>query len=172
MDANEMAASGAPYLDVEALERKARSGASWFFWIAGLSLVNTAMAFSGEDRAFLVGLSVTQVVDAFAKVFVEQGWPKSVHYVAIGFDVLVAGAFAGAAVLARRKVLWVFATAIVLYVLDALLCIPFEVWPSLAFHGLALFYLVSGFTALRKLRAATAPPVPAAAVASVNPLVR
>jgi hypothetical protein len=172
METYPMAAPAAPYQDLEALERKARSGASWFFWIAALSLVNTAIALSGENRTFLVGLTVTQVADAFAKVFVEQGWPKATHYVAVGFDVLVAGAFASAAVFARRKVLWIFATGVVLYGLDALLCIPFEAWPSLAFHGLALFYLGSGLAALRKLRAASAPAAPAIAEARANPLVR
>jgi hypothetical protein len=172
MDANPMAVPAAPYLDVEALERKARSGARWFFWIAALSLVNTAIAHSGEDRTFLVGLTVTQVADAFARVFVEHGWPKATYYAVIGFDVLMAGLFAAAGVFAQRKVVWLFATAIVLYALDALLCIPFEAWPSLAFHGLALFYLWSGFTALRTLRAATAPPVGAPAAAAANRLVR
>ncbi len=172
MDANPTAAPAAPYVDVEALERKARSGARWFFWIAALSLVNTAIAHSGEDRAFLVGLTVTQVADAFAKVFVEHGWPKATTYAAIGFDVIMAGVFAAAGVFAQRRVVWLFAAAIALYALDALLCIPFEAWMSLAFHGLALFYLWSGFTALRALRAATAPAVRAPAMAPANPLVR
>ncbi len=159
MDSSQPAAPAAPYLDLEAVEKKLRSGANWFFWIAGLSLANTGMASTGSDRSFVLGLAVTQVADAFAKVMVERGGPASLHSLAIGFDVLVAGLFAAAGLLARRRVAWVYAAGMALYLLDAVLCGVFQVWVSLAFHALALFYLWSGFTALRALRAATAPPV-------------
>ena len=43
-----------------------RSGARWFYWVAGLSLVNTAAAFAGGHVHFMVGLGITQVVDAVA----------------------------------------------------------------------------------------------------------
>ena len=34
-----------------------RSGARWFYWVAGLSLVNTAAAFAGGHIHFVVGLA-------------------------------------------------------------------------------------------------------------------
>ncbi len=166
MDSSQPAAPAAPYVDEAGVQKKLHSGANWFFWIAGLSLANTGMSFTGSDRSFVLGLAVTQVADAFAKVTVERGGPPSIHWVAIGFDVLVAGLFVAAGVLARRRVAWVYAVAMILYLLDAALCGVFQIWVSLAFHALALFYLWSGFSALRALRAATAPAV------AVNRLVR
>ncbi len=166
MDSNQAAAPAAPYVDVEALEKKAQRGANWFIWIAGLSLVNTGMFFAGAERSFVLGLAVTRVADAVARVAIERGAAASIRYLAIGFDVLAAGLLAAAAVFARRRVVWVFALGMVLYALDGLLCAVFQDWMSLAFHGLALFYLWSGFAAVRQLRAATAPAPPA------NPLVR
>lgn len=161
METTQPAAPAAPYVDLEAVEKRLHAGANWFFWIAGLSLANTGMALAGSDRTFVVGLALTQVADAFAKVMVERGGPAGLHYVAVGFDVLVAGLFVVAGLLARRRMAWVYVAGMVLYLLDAALCGVFEVWMSLAFHALALFYLWTGFSALRALRAAAAPPVPA-----------
>src|SRR5690349_8489985 len=49
------------------LERQVRSGARWFFWIGGLSLINTLIAMSGRGLVFIVGLGMTQIIDGFAK---------------------------------------------------------------------------------------------------------
>ncbi len=37
-------------------EPEVMSGASWFWWIAGLSLVNSIMTHSGSDTGFIIGL--------------------------------------------------------------------------------------------------------------------
>jgi hypothetical protein len=166
MDANTAAPAAAPLADPDALEKRLRGGSSWFFWIAGLSLVNTAMALSGSDRQFLVGLAMTQVVDAFAQGMIEAGAPAAVRVVAVGLDLTLAGLFVGAGLLARRRAAGLYLAAMVLYGLDAALCVLFEAWPNLAFHGLALFYLWGGHAALRALRASGA-PVPEAAAGAV-----
>ncbi len=47
-------------------EAQLKSGASWFYWIAGLSAVNTISALSGSNWRFMFGLGITQIIDAFA----------------------------------------------------------------------------------------------------------
>src|SRR4051794_33834386 len=42
-----------------ALEKQIKSGADWFFWIAGLSLVNSFVALSGKGWGFILGLGIT-----------------------------------------------------------------------------------------------------------------
>ena len=42
-----------------------KSGASWFYWIAGLSLINSISAASGSSWRFIVGLGITQIFDEF-----------------------------------------------------------------------------------------------------------
>jgi hypothetical protein len=55
----------------------ARSGARWFWWIAGLSLVNIVLAQSGSDTNFVIGLMVKEwmpvAFHALALFFILNG---------------------------------------------------------------------------------------------------
>src|ERR1044071_6443875 len=42
------------------LEKQLKGGGSWFYWIAGLSLVNSVLALSGSETRFILGLGITQ----------------------------------------------------------------------------------------------------------------
>ena len=65
-----------------------RSGVSWFYWIAGLSLINSILSVSGQSWRFIFGLGVTQLLDAFAEGFAGGG-----KIVGLIFDLVVAGVF-------------------------------------------------------------------------------
>lgn len=127
------------------------SGAGWFWWIAGLSVVNTVMIHSGSDRNFVIGLGFTLMADA---VF------KGYKVIAFSIDAVALGTFFGLGYFSRKGHLWAFVTGVVLYALDALIYVAFQDWMSVAFHGLALFYLFRGARALHAaLKAAKeAPP--------------
>jgi len=43
-----------------------RSGAGWFYWIAGLSAVNTISAYTGAGFRFVIGLSITELFNYLA----------------------------------------------------------------------------------------------------------
>lgn len=167
MDTNSTVTAEA-VLDPDGLEKKFKSGASWFFWIAGLSLVNSVMAFTGSDRSFLVGLAVTQIVDATAQVGTAQGGPAGLSYVALGIDIAVFAVLVAFGAFSRKHPT-AFAVGMVLYALDAVLCGVLQMWEHLGFHALALFFLWRGLSALRQLHAAAAPPQPQV---RPNPLVR
>src|SRR5207245_2159091 len=47
-------------------EQVVKSGANWFVWIAGLSVVNSIVGMSGGHLHFIFGLGITQIVDALA----------------------------------------------------------------------------------------------------------
>ena len=51
---------------IEALFEAGESGAGWFYWIAGLTLVNTFGMLSGTNSRFALGLGVTLIADALA----------------------------------------------------------------------------------------------------------
>jgi hypothetical protein len=48
------------------LEAVGKACASWFLWVAGLSMVNSVLAASGAELHFLFGLGITSIVDAVA----------------------------------------------------------------------------------------------------------
>ncbi|MGH2606085.1 MAG: hypothetical protein ACRDG5_05800 [Anaerolineales bacterium] len=148
------------------LEGRAQRGASWFFWVAALSAINSIISIAGGDRVFIFGLGVTQVVDAFAAAFGEElglGRGSWLGIVALGLSLLVAGLIALIGYLARKGNQVVFLLGIALYLLDGLLVGVLEDWFGLLFHIVVLIYLVMGFRALRKL--AESPPLPSGGLA-------
>jgi hypothetical protein len=129
------------------------AGASWFLWIAGLSLVNSVIGLAGGNLHFIVGLGITQIVDAVAHQAGSAG---------IVLDLIINGIVAGLFVFfwqfARKGQRWAFLVGMVLYAADGLLLVAFKDILSVAFHGYALFRMYGGLKALpalRKLEAAS-----------------
>ena len=126
------------------------AGASWFWWIAGLSVVNSLMIHSGSDRNFVIGLGFTLIADAIFKDYL---------IIAVAIDAVALAVVCTFGFLSRKGHLWAFITGIVLYGLDALIYVMFQDWMSVAFHGLALFYMIRGASTLKAaLREAANPP--------------
>src|SRR5437588_12623571 len=48
------------------LEAHMRRGANWFFWIAGLSVVNAVISLAEGNRHFVVGLGITEIINGVA----------------------------------------------------------------------------------------------------------
>ncbi len=75
-----------------ALHMQGRKGANWFYWVAGLSLVNSAVILGGGSIFFVIGLGVTLMADSLAAA-ISQHHPEAVWIVkgvALAFDVFVA----------------------------------------------------------------------------------
>ena len=124
------------------------SGASWFYWIAGLSLINSISAVSGSDWRFLLGLGLTQILDAVGTEFAGAG-----KFVAFALDLLVAGVFILFGVFAHKRHLWAFIAGMVLFGLDSIIFVLAKDWLGIAFHAFALYRLFCGVQACRELNA-------------------
>ncbi len=131
------------------IENQLKSGASWFYWIAGLSLFNSLAPRFGLGWGFVVGLGLTQEIDHLAR----QMGPDA-RTTALVLDGLAAGLFALFGWLGQKRQAWAYIIGMVLYTLDALLLLPRADWFSIAFHLFALYCLLGGYRALRKLKAA------------------
>jgi zinc transporter ZupT len=131
--------------------RHMHSGANWFFWIAGLSLINSVIALVKGGWSFLAGLGVTQVIDGLALGLSDELGGAAVA-VALVLDLVVAGFFVGLGLYARRALLWAFVLGMIVYALDGVLLAAFQVWLSLAFHAFALYGIYRGYAAARKLK--------------------
>jgi hypothetical protein len=137
------------------LQERGHKGANWFFWVAGLSLVNSVIVHGGGTISFVVGLGITMVVDAIAKTVGEQHPEMDIVFkvLAIGFACTAAIMVTGFGWLARRGILIAYAIGMFLYLLDGLLFLFLQDLMSVAFHGFALFCMWSGFSAFRQLNA-------------------
>jgi len=126
-----------------------RSGGSWFYWVAGLSLINTISAFSGSTWRFIIGLGITQVFDEFGSHL--QGGGK---IVALLLDLIAAGVFVLVGVFATKAHKWAFIVGMVLFALDGLIFLLVQDWLGVGFHAFVLFCLFRGFSACRKVSTA------------------
>ncbi len=136
-----------------ALEQQRDGGASWFYWIAGLSLVNTVMVQTDANLSFVVGLVITLIVDAVTHKMAGIG-----KLLALGFSVFVAATFVLFGYLAKKGHGWAFVVGMLLYAGDGLLAVVAQDWMMAGFHAFALFCLWGGFSAHRKLNAVAASP--------------
>jgi hypothetical protein len=130
--------SAATVAQATALAR-VRVSARWFYWIAGLSLINSAVVIFGGSFHFVVGLGITSVVDALTKQAGSAG---------IVLDLIINGFVAGLFVLfgscASKAQKWAFIVGLGLYALDGLLLLMARDILSVAFHAYALFCIYRG----------------------------
>ena len=140
-----------PDIEILNLKNQVERGANWFFWIAGLSLVNSALFLANIEWGFFFGLGITQVIDAIA---LEVGDDASyiARIVAFAFDVIAASVFALFGLLSKKGRCWAFVVGMILYVLDAMLFLVVKDFFGIAFHIFALYCIINGFKASRALR--------------------
>jgi len=131
------------------VENNFKSGVNWFFWIAGLSLINSIVLFSGGKWAFIVGLGITQFIDSIV-IGTEAGAVGTT--IALMLDVFISGIVVTFGVLSRKKYTWAFIVGMVLYALDGLLFLIVQDWLSIGFHAFALFCLYRGLKASNQLK--------------------
>jgi len=117
-----------------------QSAARWFWWIAGLSLVNTVMALSGSNSNFVMGLGFTAVADALFAT--SKAVAFLIDAVALGFFIFIG-------LQAMKGKLWAFYLGITAYVLDALIYAALQDWMPVAFHALAIYFISKGVMSLR-----------------------
>ena len=144
------------------LEQQHHQGASWFFWIAGLSLVNSLIILTGNEWSFIIGLGITQIIDAVA-VGLSADLGNAATFVALFLDLLVAAAFVGLGILARRGIQAIYLIGMVVYALDGALFLLVQDWLSIGFHAFALFCIFAGFKANRQLAELEEQAVPSVA---------
>jgi len=134
-------------LQKQVLARQVQAGANWFFWITGLSLVNSVITLTGGKWRFIVGLGITQIVDAVAKE------AKLNTLFPLVIDVLAAGVFVLFGLQARKRRNWAFLTGMILYALDGLILVLFKDFLGIGFHLYALYCIYKGMKANGQLGA-------------------
>ncbi len=128
-----------------------QSGARWFYWIAGLSLINSIVATFDGRWSFLAGLGITQVI-SYVGIRMAQDVGSAATVIALILDVLVAAFFVFLGVFALKGHTWAFVVGLAVYVLDGLIFLVAQDWLPLAFHAFVIYGLTRGLMANRKLK--------------------
>ena len=140
--------------EVAALFQQVHGGASWFYWIAGLSILNSAILLFGGDVSFIVGLGITQATGVIAaEVAKNQDGNVGfiIELIAFAVTLVAAGLFIFFGVFAKKRHLWAFIVGMILYACDGLLFLLIMDLLSVGFHVFALFCIFSGLSAAWKL---------------------
>ncbi len=126
---------------------RTRIGAKWFYWIAGLSMINSMVVIFGGNFHFVVGLGITSVVDAMAKRIGTAG--SVLDLIINGF---VAGVFVLFGYFACKAQKWAFMVGMGLYLLDGVLLLSARDFLSVGFHAYALYAIHRGYTAAQRVQ--------------------
>ena len=152
-------------------ETRAKSGANWFYWIAGLSAINSIAFAAGANFHFLAGLGLTEIADAVIAASIEQGAPTALRILSIIFGLILVIGFALIGYYAGKLFKAAFLIGIVVYVFDGLIVLVIGDYFMAGFHAFALFFIIRGFLVCRELkayqranRASSVPPPPPASV--------
>ena len=135
--------------DNHELISQAKSGANWFYWIAGLSVVNSLIYLSGADWAFFAGLAITQIIEGFFQAIAEETGISAFHFFGVMLDMAVAAVFVMFGYFARRGAKWAFLLGMILYGLDGIIYLLFGSFIAVAIHAFALYSLFNGFQSSR-----------------------
>ncbi|MBI5302680.1 MAG: hypothetical protein HY868_11125 [Chloroflexi bacterium] len=136
------------------LQNQIKGGIGWFFWIAGLSLINSATFFAGVSLTFVIGLGATQIIDVFSSALAREFSPgigTAIRVVGFGLDLFIAGIFAICGVLGRKRFKGIVVIGMVLYALDAVIFLAVGEWLGVVFHAWALSGLWRGIKAINEL---------------------
>lgn len=139
---------------IAVLMHQGKSGANWFYWIAGISVVNALMMLVGGNISIVFGLGTTFIGGALAEGEALNA-PQNAgiaRAVGFGFTLFIALIVCGFGWLANKRYQPVFFLGMVLYLLDGLLFLPLQMWISAAAHAYALYIMWGGFQAFRQLR--------------------
>lgn len=129
-----------------AIQRTAKNGANWFYWICGLSILNTIIYSFGGKMSFIFGLGATNLTDVFiGELFDNPAFIQIVVSVALSSIYIICGYFANKGFKAA------FIVGAVLYILDAIIYIVLGEFLDVAFHAFALYEIYKGIKASKLL---------------------
>jgi hypothetical protein len=134
-----------------------RNGANWFYWIAGLSVINSIFMLSGFEWVLIFGLGITSVTDALGVMIAEEIGSESgrimVRIIMFGISAGLAGACALVGWLSNKGYGPIFIIGMICYALDSLLFLLYMGIIGFAFHVFVLFFMIKGYSALRQMHA-------------------
>lgn len=134
------------------LSQRFASGANWFYWIAGLTLVTSLIGLLGSEWGFALSLGITRLIDGFA-IFFSESFGEAPKVIAVVLDIFITALFVGFGYLANKRHMWAYLTGMILFLFDSLLSIIIFDVLGIIIHGFALVMMIRGYIAGRDLLA-------------------
>ncbi len=132
--------------DQARLLRSFKSGALWFFWIGGLSVVNTIVLYMGSEWRMVIGLGITTILDVI-------GYDHPEYFILASiFSIAISGCFVFFGWRAIKGKRWPFVVGSVLYLLDIFILVALEDYIGVAFHAWGVFGISTGYMSFLQLR--------------------
>jgi hypothetical protein len=128
-----------------AIPASVAAGAQWFFWIVGLTGMDSVLTGLGSHVHRFTGLGITALVSRLAA---HSGSDAALHLIVNGW-MAIGFLFLGYCALEGRK--WAFALGMAVYTADAAMLAAAGDYLSVAFHAIILAAIFRGFAALRRL---------------------
>ncbi len=143
---------------------RANSSATWFYTVAGLSVVNSIIILFNGSWSFLFGLGVTQLSDGIVLGIAEEAPNLAIgaKVVGFGFVLLTAGLYVMFGKQAKKGKQWAYIVGMSLYALDGLIVLAIQDFLGVAFHVWVLFALRGGLKASKELKSLKSVPQVAA----------
>ena len=136
-----------------ALRQQIDSSANWFYWVAGLSLVNTVIAALGSKWSFIVGLGIPQLlISEAAQMRLTPDAPALLIATLWGVSFAITAFFAACGWFASRPSIAAFIAGAVLFALDSAIFVLATDWIGVAFHALVLYFFWKGIVAAREYK--------------------
>ena len=133
-----------------AARQRYQSGANWFYWIAGLTIITSVIGLLGGGWRFFLSLGTTQLIDAIGNA-ASEGLGNATKVIAFVLDIFITAAFAAFGALAHKKHLWAYVTGMAVFLLDGLVSLVFFDWIGILVHGFVLVVMFRGYQAGREL---------------------
>ena len=141
-----------------ALAGKLKGGASWFYWVAALSIINSVIALASGSWSFLFGLGATQIVDGIVMGIAEEApdMANTARMLGFGLILVISGLYVAFGWLANGRKRWAFIVGMVLYAFDGMILLLVSDFLGFAFHLWVLFGLFGGMKACSAMNAQAA----------------
>jgi hypothetical protein len=127
--------------------------ANWFYWKAGLTVINSFIMMTGSLWAFFLGLGITQVFHGVAigiNQEVGEGPGRLFHGIALVLSLFCAGFVAMLGYFGRKGKRWALILGMLIFCFDAILyLVTFSIF-GVVLHGFAIFMIYKGISAAKK----------------------
>lgn len=127
-----------------------KSGVSWFFWLAAISVVNLIIRFTNPESTirFAIGFSISKYLEEKPLALFGSIAPKTV---ALILSVVLIGVVVLLGFLARGRNKTAYIVGMVLYALDIIPAVMIGDLYAVIFHVIVIGFLVWGLVNLIKL---------------------